>query len=343
MMSLECLDVWYIKVFVLSATTFAAFFIFLYAISILKKLFHSKVIKNLLSLATPPILMLIVGLGIDSILSTVIETFKYKKNLFITNLFTEILLIALAWFAFRSIDMFEKHCSMMQNKKVDETTISALAKAIKIIIATIIGLILMESFGISTQGLVAFGGVSGIVMGFASKDVLANIMGAITIYLDQPFKIGDWIRITEKDIDGYILNIGIRCTVIETLDKRPLYVPNAIFGQAVIENASRMTHRKIDLTFRISHEDIEKIKDLTYSIESALLQNNFVDPNQTCKAIFDSSDQIGLVIRVLCFSNEIEMPKYLNVKHDLLLFCHNIAIKNGCSLPHYNEHFYLHQ
>ena len=49
------------------------------------------------------------------------------------------------------------------------------------------------------------------------------------VYMDRPFSIGDWISSPDKDIEGTVEQIGWRSTRIRTFDKRPLYVPNAIF------------------------------------------------------------------------------------------------------------------
>ena len=56
------------------------------------------------------------------------------------------------------------------------------------------GILVLQSIGISLSGLLAFGGIGGIAVGFAAKDLLANFFGGLSIYLDRPFTTGDWIR-----------------------------------------------------------------------------------------------------------------------------------------------------
>ena len=65
------------------------------------------------------------------------------------------------------------------------------------------------------------------------------------VYLDRPFKVGDWIRSPDKDIEGTVEKIGWRLTTIRTFDKRPLYVPNQVFTNVSVQNPSRMSHRRI--------------------------------------------------------------------------------------------------
>ena len=66
--------------------------------------------------------------------------------------------------------------------------------------------------------MLALGGVSGIAVGFAAKDLLANFFGALMIYLDKPFKIGDWVRSSDKEIEGIVEAIGWRQTRIRNFN-----------------------------------------------------------------------------------------------------------------------------
>ena len=103
----------------------------------------------------------------------------------------------------------------------------------------------MQALGYSISGVLAFGGIGGIAVGFAAKDLLANFFGGLMIYLDRPFSVGDWIRSPDKNIEGTVEEIGWRLTRIRTFDKRPLYVPNSTFTQISVENPSRMLNRRI--------------------------------------------------------------------------------------------------
>ena len=69
-------------------------------------------------------------------------------------------------------------------------------------------LVVLQTMGINIAGLLAFGGVGGIAVGMAARDMIANFFGGLTVYLDQPFKVGDWIRSSEKEIEGTVEDIG---------------------------------------------------------------------------------------------------------------------------------------
>jgi len=73
-------------------------------------------------------------------------------------------------------------------------------------------LVILQNLGFSISGVLAFGGVGGIAVGFAAKDLLANFFGGLTVYMDRPFVVGDWVRSPDKNIEGTVEHIGWRLT-----------------------------------------------------------------------------------------------------------------------------------
>ena len=131
-------------------------------------------------------------------------------------------------------------------------------------------LTVMQLFDYSVSGLLAFGGIGGIAVGFAAKDLLANFFGGLMIYLDRPFSVGDWIRSPDKEIEGTVEDIGWRLTRIRTFDKRPLYIPNSIFASISVENPSRMSNRRIYEKIGIRYDDMSKMNTIVTEVKLML-------------------------------------------------------------------------
>ena len=112
---------------------------------------------------------------------------------------------------------------------MDYTTVDALSKLGRFSVVIIAALVILQTLGFSISGVLAFGGIGGIAMGFAAKDMLANFFGGLTIYLDRPFTVGEWIRSPDKAIEGTVEYIGWRHTRVRAFNKNPIYVPNALF------------------------------------------------------------------------------------------------------------------
>ena len=148
-------------------------------------------------------------------------------------------IILLAWFLIRLTKQIESYSLISAEysaEPVDSTTVLALGKLIKAAVVITVTLVALQALGYSISGVLAFGGIGGIAVGFAAKDLLANFFGGLMVFLDRPFVVGDWIRSPDQEIEGTVEHIGWRQTRIRTFDKRPLYIPNATFSHISVEN-----------------------------------------------------------------------------------------------------------
>ena len=176
-----------------------------------------------------------------------------------------ILIFLLAWGVKRFITKAQENIherAEKRGRKIDPTTSDAIANILKVAVFIIAALMAMQTYGLSISGVLAFGGVGGIAIGFAARDLLANFFGALTIYFDKPFGKGDWIRSPDRNIEGTVEKIGWRMTQIRTFDKRPLYVPNSVFTTIAVENPSRMRNRRISETIGVRYVDVAVVKKI---------------------------------------------------------------------------------
>jgi len=243
----------------------------------------------------------------------------------ITDLFVVILIADTCWFFSRWIRRIEEEVIRLSAKKpldeerLDETTVHAVGKLLRlttILTAVLVGLQYLE---IDISAVLTFGGIGGIAIGFAAKDILANFFGGLTIYLDQPFKVGDWIRSPDREIEGTVEYIGWRHTRIRTFDKRPLYIPNAVFTTIVIENPQRMLNRRIYETIGVRYDDISKMDAITYDVEVMLRKDPEIDTDQTMMVYFNSFAASSCDFFVYTFTKTTNWAYYHQVKHNVLL------------------------
>ncbi|MDZ7735419.1 MAG: mechanosensitive ion channel family protein [Gammaproteobacteria bacterium] len=193
----------------------------------------------------------------------------------------------------------------------------------------------MQTLGFSISGVLAFGGIGGIAVGFAAKDMLANFFGGMMVYLDRPFSVGDWIRSPDRDIEGTVEEIGWRLTRIRTFDKRPLYVPNYVFNTVSIENPSRMLNRRIREVIGVRYDDAGKIADIVGDIRDMIRNHPDIDINQTLIVNFDAFASSSLNIFVYTFTKTCDWVEYHRVKEDIMLRIIDIIDQHGaeCAFP----------
>ncbi|ROV62123.1 mechanosensitive ion channel family protein [Vibrio ponticus] len=242
-----------------------------------------------------------------------------------------ILVIAIfVWFIMRLINNAEEY--VLAQKKRDETTVQAVAKVARLFFLTIGALTIMQAFGLSLSGLLTFGGVGGLIVGLAAKDLLSNFFGGMMIYFDRPFKVGDWVRSPDRQIEGTVERIGWRMTIIRTFDKRPLYVPNSVFSNIVVENPSRMLNRRIYETVGLRYDDGSKVEKITQDIKAMLENHPDIDANQTLIVNLNGFGASSLNVMVYTFTKTINWIRYQEVKQDVLLKIMAIVADNGADI-----------
>lgn len=243
--------------------------------------------------------------------------------------------VIVTWFLIKAIKELETNYIKKHRKSkdaLDATTLTAISNLGKISIVITGILVSMQSMGYSISGVLAFGGIGGIAIGFAAKDMLANLFGSLIIFLDRPFKIGEWIRSPDREIEGTVEQIGWRMTVIRTFSKNPIYVPNSVFSTIAIENPSRMTNRRIHETIGIRYTDFNAIESITSEVKEMLLAHPEIDENLTLMVNFNQFGPSSLDFFIYAFTKTTIWEKYHEVKQDVLLKTGKIIEKNGAEI-----------
>jgi small-conductance mechanosensitive channel len=222
--------------------------------------------------------------------------------------------------------------------KYVKTTLDAAFKIVNFAIITTAMLSIFQLLGVSLSGLLAFGGFSGLVLGFASKDLFANIFGGIMLYLNRPFDIGDWVRSPDRDIEGTVEKIGWLVTVIIKLDKKPLYIPNSIFNSISVENPSRMTHRRIKEHFKMSVSHLDKVPKITKEIKQMIFEHNGIDHKELVMVNLDNINSNYLELFIYCFTNTTLLQGYHDIKQNILYKSGEILKENNCEFAPTENH-----
>lgn len=241
------------------------------------------------------------------------------------------IIFILAWLALRLIGAVEQELSVdKEGRKVrDKTTLRAVTHILKLSTLITAALVMLQNLGISISGVLAFGGIGGIAVGFAARDLLANFFGAIMIFVDKPFKIGDWVRSPDREIEGTVEEIGWRMTRIRTFDLRPLYVPNSVFVNIAVENPSRMFARRILENFGLRYCDVSQMAGIVRDVKQMLIDHPNINHDQPLVVGFDTYGDFSLNFVVNTFTFAKTWAEYQEVKQDVLLKIEEIVHRHG--------------
>ena len=239
-----------------------------------------------------------------------------------------IVVIALAQFLIavvRNIETF--YLSNLKN--IDSTTLDAIIKLSTASIMILAAMMILQTMGFSISGILAFGGIGGLAVGFAAQDLLSNFFGGFILYFDRPFAIGDWIRSPDREIEGTVVKIGWRITTILTFDKRPLYIPNSLFSQISVENPSRMSNRRIKETIGLRYDDASKVEEIIKKVKEMLQNHPDIDNEKTLIVNFNTFASSSLDFFIYTFTKTTNWIEFHDVKQDVLLKIIKIVEENG--------------
>lgn len=205
------------------------------------------------------------------------------------------------------------------DEKIDRNSLQVFFKVLRGILAIAIVLMLLDAFDISITGLLAFGGVGGIIVGFAARDLIADIFSGMRIFWARPFVVGDWIKSASNNIEGVVESIGWQVTQIRTFDKRPLYVPNSLLADSVIENPQRMTNRRIFEYFGVRYSDIKKIPAILKDVRKLLVEHPQIDDDQIMLVNLDRYGPYSVDFLIYAMVKTTNWAAYHGVKEEILL------------------------
>ncbi len=251
------------------------------------------------------------------------------------NAFRDVAVVGLlAWFLIRLIAGAEAVLVAPDkvSRPMDQTTAHAIGKLLRASIIITAALVTLQTLGFSVSGVLAFGGIGGIAVGFAARDLLANFFGGLMIYLDRPFSVGDWVRSPDKNIEGTVEYIGWRQTRIRTFDKRPLYVPNATFANISVENPSRMTNRRIYETVGVRYDDAACVEAIIAEVKQMLLDHPAIDTEQTLIVNLNKFGPSSLDFFIYTFTKTTNWVEFHEIKQDVMVKVMAIIGRQGAEI-----------
>ncbi|WP_235203934.1 mechanosensitive ion channel family protein [Methanosarcina soligelidi] len=186
---------------------------------------------------------------------------------------------------------------------------------------------ILPLIGIDPSGLLLAGGVAGIVLGFASQNIVGNLVSGCFLMFERPIKIGDQVDV--NGIAGYVTDIRIISTLIRTYDGLLVRIPNQQVFTTNITNIVGHPVRRFEYTIRIRYSDdagaaIWLIKDLIDKEPFALLSPS---PSVFVNELGDSS--VNIVVRIWA-----PVSEWFGLKTRLLWNIKKTLEENGIEIPY---------
>jgi MscS family membrane protein len=187
-----------------------------------------------------------------------------------------------------------------------------LLKVLVIIVGTMV--MLGQVFGVNVTALIGGLGIGGLAVAFAAKESLENLIASFTIFLDQPFGVGDLV--TAGNVSGTVEKIGFRSTRLRTAEKSYLTVPNKSMIDKPLDNLSLRTSRRVGFTIIFDQRTTStQLHAIIAESIAAMQAHPLVTPDVQMK--FNALTAAGKEVSVQYFVDTTSYDEYLDVKEDL--------------------------
>jgi MscS family membrane protein len=156
--------------------------------------------------------------------------------------------------------------SVGTDKEFDQQLFPIIRKSVKLFIVVVAVLVTAQNLQINITGAIASLSIGGLAIGLAAQDTLANLFGAISVYVDKPFRIGDAVKV--EGVTGTVEYIGMRSTRVRNVDGHLVTIPNKTMGNAIITNIASRPAIRTEMNIGITYDtSMDRVKQATSILE----------------------------------------------------------------------------
>ncbi|WP_081865247.1 mechanosensitive ion channel family protein [Chondromyces apiculatus] len=242
-------------------------------------------------------------------------------EVFLTRVLSAAFFVAIFWAALRVIDASAEY--LLQGGQARDNasarSLAPLAGRIAKVMVFIIGVIaVLSELGYPVASLIAGLGIGGVALALAAQKTVENLFGSISIGLDRPFRVGDFVKI-EEAVMGTVEAIGLRSTRLRTLDRTVVTMPNGKLADMRVESyTARDRFRLACIVSLVYATTAEQLKGALAGMEEVLRKHPQIWPDDVVVR-FQGFGAVGMEIEVMAWFQVETMGEFREARQQVLL------------------------
>ncbi len=334
-----------IGAFLIIVTALALRRLFVKVVSVLLARFTKKtktqIDDHLVDVIHPPLCFTFITIGV--LFAVALLDLPQRYDDFINDkIISSMFAFAVFWAAYRAAGIASEYIESFAEKtntRIDDMLMPLLKNSIKTLVAVIGVIVIVDRWGYNVAGLLAGLGLGGLAFALAARDTASNLFGGITIMLDRPFSIGDWVK--TPHVEGTVEEMGIRSTRVRTFAQALVTVPNSMLINEPITNWSRMGKRRITYRLGLTYgTPPDKLRECITKIREMLMAHPGIH-KKTIFVYFEKFGESSLDIFMYFFTNTTVWQEFLEVQEDVNIKVMEIVDEMGLSVAFPSTSIYL--
>jgi MscS family membrane protein len=232
--------------------------------------------------------------------------------------------------AYRFVDVLAESLSRRAagtDSRLDDQLVPLVRRALKVAIVAIGAVFVLQNLQIDVASLIAGLGLGGLAFALAAKDTISHLFGSITIFLDKPFQIGDWVNTC--GVEGIVEEVGFRTTRVRTFYNSVVVIPNGKLTDAVIDNYGMRQFRRCSTTVSLTYATTPEQMEAFCAGVRGIIAAHPHTRKDLYEVHFSAFGDASLDVMLYFFFTVKTWSEELRARHEIFLDVHRLAERLG--------------
>lgn len=239
-------------------------------------------------------------------------------------------MVGFVWLFYNLADVFAKYMTVITSRTentLDDQLVPLIRKTLRFFIVVMGVILILQNNGYNVASLIAGLGIGGLAVALAAKDTLANFFGSVTIFVDKPFRIGDWIKV--GNVEGTVEEVGFRTTRVRTFYNSLISVPNSNIATTDIDNLGMRKYRRFRTMLNLTYSTTPLQMEAFVEGIKAIVKANSHFRQDYFEVHFNNMGAHSLDVLVYVFFDVPDWSTELQQRHNFLLEILRLADEVG--------------
>ncbi|MGN8224677.1 mechanosensitive ion channel family protein [Gracilimonas sp. BCB1] len=256
--------------------------------------------------------------------------FSVNISYYLSAILEIVVSVGVVWLLYNLADVFSQYLSVLTSKtetQLDDQLVPLIRKTLRFFVVVMGVIAILQNNGYNVASLIAGLGIGGLAVALAARETLANFFGSVTILLDRPFKMGDWIKV--GDVEGTVEEVGFRSTRVRTFYNSLVSVPNSNLANTDIDNLGLRKYRRLKTVLNLTYSTTPEQMEAFVEGIKAIVKANKHFRQDVYEVHFNSFGAHSLDVLVYVFFDVPDWSTELQQRHNFFLEVLKLAKEVG--------------